>query len=278
MTPQAFVYLRRPAISELGQSAGFDFFLKNTKADTGADCGPQSAARDRDKDPMLANMRPTGVEDRRNFASTSMRRRPIQWASRMDDVNDTCRSVGAVVHRRLPGSAGVASKKVIIRATAPFRMRPEDVNDCTCVNKSGAMVPVASFASFALGVRSARLERFNGTSAVEINGQPAPGVELRSGHEGNRETGVAVAARLCVDWTGRVIRSGRPARRRPQLYALSIIVVFLCLAALYESLSIRRPSCWRCQLGVIGAVIATAVRGLERDILLPGWQWLTTIV
>jgi multidrug efflux pump len=256
-----------PAIGELGVSAGFDFFLKDTG---GNGHGALIAARNQllgiaRKDPLLANMRPTGVEDAPQFRLDINAQKASSLGLTMDDVNDTLQIGwgGRYIDDFLDRGR---VKKVIIQGDAPFRMRPEDVNDWYVRNKAGAMVPVASFAGSHWEYGPPRLERFNGTSAVEINGQPAPGVSSGEAMKEIEKLAARLSPDYTVDWTGESYQERAAGAQTPQLYALSIIVVFLCLAALYESWSIPTAIMLAVPLGVIGAVIATSVMRLERDI------------
>jgi multidrug efflux pump len=156
-------------------------------------------------------------------------------------------------------------KHVIVQADAPFRMAPEDFNRWYVRNKAGSMVPVSSFASSHWEYGSPRLERFNGTSAVEINGQPAPGVSSGEAMtEVLRLTGELPG--YSVDWTGESYQERAAGAQTPLLYTLSLIVVFLCLAALYESWSIPTAILLAVPLGIVGAVLATTLRAYQRDI------------
>jgi multidrug efflux pump len=145
-------------------------------------------------------------------------------------------------------------------------MVPEDFARWYVRNSRGQMVSTASFTNAHWDYGSPRLERFNGVSAMEINGQAAPGV---SSGDAMKEI-VKLVAQLppgfSVDWAGQSYQERAAGAQTPMLYTLSLIVVFLCLAALYESWSIPTAILLAVPLGVIGAVLATAVRGLERDI------------
>jgi multidrug efflux pump len=256
-----------PAIGELGNSQGFDFYLKDDK---GKGHVALLAARNQflgmaKKDQRLANVRPAGVEDAPQFRLDINSQKAISLGLTMSDVNDTLQVAwgGRYIDDFLDRGR---VKHVIIQADAPFRMSPEDFNHWYVRNKAGSMVPVASFASSHWEYGPPRLERFNGTSAVEINGQAAPGISSGEAMKQIEKLVGQLPPGYSVDWTGESYQERAAGSQTPALYTLSIIVVFLCLAALYESWSIPAAILLAAPLGIIGAVLATTVRGLERDI------------
>jgi multidrug efflux pump len=157
-------------------------------------------------------------------------------------------------------------KRVYLQADAPFRMNPEDFNRWYVRNSSGGMVPVSAFASSHWEYGSPRLQRFNGAPAVEINGDAAPGVSSGTAMKEIERLVQQLPAGFGVQWTGQSYEERAAGSQTPALYALSLVVVFLCLAALYESWLIPASILLAVPLGVIGAVFATSARGLESDI------------
>ena len=256
-----------PPVTELGNSQGFDVFLKD---DNGHGHDALTAARNQflfmaSKDKLLANVRPNGQEDAPQFHLDVDAQKASSLGLAMQDVDTTLavawggRYIDDFIDRG-------RVKHVIIQADAPFRMVPEDFGRWYVRNSRGQMVSTASFTNAHWDYGSPRLERFNGVSAMEINGQAAPGV---SSGDAMKEI-VKLVAQLppgfSVDWAGQSYQERAAGAQTPMLYTLSLIVVFLCLAALYESWSIPTAILLAVPLGVIGAVLATAVRGLERDI------------
>jgi multidrug efflux pump len=256
-----------PPVTELGNSQGFDVFLKD---DNGQGHVALTAARNQflfmaSKDKLLANVRPNGQEDAPQFHLDVDAQKASSLGLAMQDVDTTLavawggRYIDDFIDRG-------RVKHVIIQADAPFRMVPEDFGRWYVRNSRGQMVSTASFTNTHWDYGSPRLERFNGVSAMELNGQAAPGV---SSGEAMKEI-VKLVAKLppgfSVDWAGQSYQEIAAGAQTPMLYTLSLIVVFLCLAALYESWSIPTAILLAVPLGVIGAVLATAVRGLERDI------------
>jgi len=251
----------------LGNSQGFDVFLKD---DNGHGHDALTAARNQflfmaSKDKLLANVRPNGQEDAPQFHLDVDAQKASSLGLAMQDVDTTLavawggRYIDDFIDRG-------RVKHVIIQADAPYRMVPEDFARWYVRNSRGQMVSTASFTNAHWDYGSPRLERFNGVSAMEINGQAAPGV---SSGDAMKEI-VKLVAQLppgfSVDWAGQSYQERAAGAQTPMLYTLSLIVVFLCLAALYESWSIPTAILLAVPLGVIGAVLATAVRGLERDI------------
>jgi HAE1 family hydrophobic/amphiphilic exporter-1/multidrug efflux pump len=158
------------------------------------------------------------------------------------------------------------TKRVYMQADAPFRMNPEDLNRWYVRNRGGEMVPFSSIASSRWTFGSPKLERFNGIPAVQIQGEPSPG----------HSSGDAMAALEAIvkqlppgigyEWSGLSYEEKISGANAPALYAISLLVVFLCLAALYESWSIPVSVMLVVPLGVLGAVFATLFRGLANDV------------
>ena len=256
-----------PPVLGLGQSAGFDFFLKDDK---GQGHTALIAARDQflriaAQDKYLANIRPNGEEDAPQFHLDVDARRAMALGVSMADIDQILsvawggRYIDDFIDRG-------RVKRVIVQADAPFRMTPEDFNRWFVRNRQRQMVSLASFASSHWEYGSPRLERFNGVSAFEINGEAAPGVSSGEAMQEIEKLVAQLPPGFSVDWAGESFQERAAGAQTPVLYILSMIVVFLCLAALYESWSIPIAILLAVPLGVIGAVLATALRGLERDV------------
>ncbi len=156
-------------------------------------------------------------------------------------------------------------KRVYVQGDAPYRSRPEDLALWSVRGSTGAMAPYTAFASATWETAPAALGRFNGVSAYEINGQAAEG--RSSGDAMDRVA--ELAAQLpgtSVDWSGLSYQERLTGGQAPLLYALSLLVVFLCLAALYESWSIPIAVLLVVPIGLVGAAVAIALRGLENDV------------
>ncbi len=256
-----------PAVTELGTSAGFNFYLK--------DSGNQGhealiAARNQflfmaSSDKRLANVRPNGQEDTPQFHLDIDSQKATSLGLSLTDVNNTLsiawggRYIDDFIDRG-------RVKRVIVQADAPYRMAPEDFNRWYVRNQQGEMVSAASFTNSHWDYGSPRLERYNGVSAVNINGEAAPGVSSGEAMAEVEKLVAQLPAGFTVDWTGQSFQERAAGAQTPLLYSLSLIIVFLCLAALYESWSIPVAILLAAPLGIIGAIIATSLFGLQRDI------------
>jgi multidrug efflux pump len=256
-----------PPVTELGNSAGFDVYLKDDK---GQGHAALIAARNQllgmaAKDKLLTNVRPNGQEDAPQFRLDLDAQKATSLGLSMSDVDETLsvawggRYIDDFIDRG-------RVKHVIVQADAPFRMVPDDFNRWYVRNSAGSMVSVASFANSHWTYGSPRLERYNGAAAVDINGEAAPGVSSGVAMKEIEKLAAQLPPGYSLDWTGESYQERAAGAQTPILYTLSLIVVFLCLAALYESWSIPTAILLAVPLGVIGAVLATALRGLERDI------------
>jgi multidrug efflux pump len=256
-----------PAVNELGNSAGFDFYLKDNN---GQGHDALTAARNQflfmaSKDKLLANVRPNGQEDAPQFRLDIDAQKASSLGLSMTDVDDTLaiawggRYIDDFIDRG-------RVKHVILQADAPFRMVPEDFSRWYVRNAQGHMVSTASFTNSHWEFGSPRLERFNGVSAMEINGEAAPGVSSGDAMKEIAKLVAQLPSGFSIDYTGQSYQERAAGAQTPLLYSLSLIVVFLCLAALYESWSIPTAILLAVPLGVIGAVLATTAMHLERDI------------
>ena len=256
-----------PPVFDLGNSAGFDFYLKDNN---GQGHEALTAARNQfldmaSKDKLLTNVRPNGEEDAPQFRLDLDPERAASFGLSMSDVNDTLavawggRYIDDFIDRG-------RVKHVIVQADAPFRMVPEDFKRWYVRNAQGNMVSVGSFANSHWEYGSPRLQRYNGVAAMDINGEAAPAVSSGEAMEEVERLVARLPAGFTAEFTGQSFQERAAGAQTPLLYGLSLIVVFLCLAALYESWSIPAAILLAAPLGIIGAVLATALRGLERDV------------
>jgi multidrug efflux pump len=256
-----------PSVVDLGNSAGFDLYLKDNN---GQGHVALTAARNQflemaANDKLLANVRPSGQEDAPQFRLDLDAEKAVSLGLSMSDVNDTLavawggRYIDDFIDRG-------RVKHVIMQADAPFRMVPEDFGRWYVRNAQGNMVSVASFANSHWDYGSPRLERYNGAAAIQVNGEAATGVSSGDAMKEVEHLMARLPAGFSVEFTGQSYEERAAGAQTPLLYGLSVIVVFLCLAALYESWSIPVAILLAAPLGVIGAVLATTLRGLERDV------------
>jgi len=256
-----------PAVLELGVSNGFDMYLQDR---SGVGHEALIAARNQllgmaAKEPTLVAVRPNGQEDTPQFSVDIDTPHAGALGLSVADINATLSAAW--------GSAYVDDfidkgrvKKVYMQADAPFRMLPEDLDKWYVRNSFGDMVPFSMFARGRWSFGSPRLERFNGAPAVEIQGQAAPGRSSGEAMAAMERLSTQLPPGFGVAWTGLSYEERLSGAQAPLLYALSLLVVFLCLAALYESWSIPFAVLLIVPLGVLGALAAAFARGLTDDV------------
>jgi multidrug efflux pump len=157
-------------------------------------------------------------------------------------------------------------KRVYVQADSPFRMTPEDFNLWSVKNNRGEMVPFSAFATSHWEYGSPRLERYNGVPAMEIQGEPAVGVSSGEGMAEIERLVAELPPGFGIEWTALSYQERQAGSQTPLLYALSLLIVFLCLAALYESWTVPTAVLLVAPLGILGAVLANTFRGMERDV------------
>ncbi|MBR8107734.1 efflux RND transporter permease BpeB [Burkholderia multivorans] len=257
-----------PSIPELGTAAGFDFELTDN-AGLGHDA--LMAARNQllgmaAKDPTLQGVRPNGLNDTPQYKVDIDREKANALGVTADAIDQTFSIAWAskYVNNFLDTDGRI--KKVYVQSDAPFRMTPEDLNIWYVRNGSGGMVPFGAFATGHWTYGSPKLERYNGISAMEIQGQAAPGKSTGQAMAAMEALATKLPTGIGYSWTGLSFQEIQSGSQAPILYAISILVVFLCLAALYESWSIPFSVIMVVPLGVIGALLAATLRGLENDV------------
>jgi HAE1 family hydrophobic/amphiphilic exporter-1 len=157
-------------------------------------------------------------------------------------------------------------KRVFVQADAPYRMLPRDLEKLYVRNTKGKMVPFSSFASGHWTFGSPRLERYNGFPSLNIWGEPAPGRSSGEAMQAMEDIVSKLPKGIGFDWTELSYQERMASSQAPLLYAFSIFVIFLCLAALYESWTIPISVLLVMPLGAIGGVIASSMRGLPNDV------------
>jgi len=256
-----------PSIQGLGQQGGFDFYLRDN---LGHGHAALMAARNEllaaaAKSALLRGVRPNGQEDAPQLRIDIDSAKVSALGLSMADVDDTLsvawggRYIDDFIDR-------ARVKRVYLQADAPFRMNPEDLDRWYVRNAGGGMVPVSAFAHSHWEFGSPRLQRFNGASAIEIGGDAAPGVSSGAAMQEIERLVAQLPAGFGVQWAGQSYEERSAGAQKPALYTLSLLVVFLCLAALYESWLIPTSILLAVPIGVIGAVLATTLRGLESDV------------
>ncbi len=256
-----------PPIVELGNARGFDLQL----LDRGG-LGHEALMMARNqllglaaRDPRLTAVRPNGMEDVPEY------RIEVDW--------EKAGALGipiSSIHNNISASFGSAYvnnfiqggrvKRVFVQADAPFRMLPTDLEKIYVRNRSGKMVPYSSFASGRWVFGSPRLERYNGFPSLNIWGEPAPGRSSGEAMRAIEEIIAKLPRGVGYEWTGISYQERMARAQAPILYAFSVFVIFLCLAALYESWPIPIAILLTLPLGAIGGVIASTLRGMPNDV------------
>ena len=256
-----------PAVMELGTATGFNLFLQDN-AGVGHDTLMQ--ARNQllgmsAQNPMLANVRPNGQDDQPQFQLLVDDEKASALGLSLSDINQTLSIAWGSSYVNDFIDRGRV-KKVYLQGEAEARMNPEDLQKWYVRNSSGEMVPFSAFATGEWVYGSPKLSRYNGVPAMEIQGEPAPGYSTGDAMAEIERLAQELPSGIGVSWTGLSYEERLSGDQAPALYALSLIVVFLCLAALYESWSIPMAVMLVVPLGVIGALLATLGRGLSNDV------------
>jgi len=256
-----------PAVSELGTATGFEFQLQ---ARAGQSHAEVMAARNQllqaaAGHPALAKVRPGGQEDTTQYRIDIDQEKASALGLSLSTVNSTLATAwgGSYVNDFVDRGR---VKKVYVQADAPFRMAPEDLGRWYVRNNRGEMVPFSAFATGHWTYGSPRLERFNGLSSVQIQGEAAQGYSTGEAMAAIEELAQDLPPGFAIEWTGLSYEERLSGSQAPALYAISLLVIFLCLAALYESWSVPFSVMLVVPLGVIGALIAAFVFGLRNDV------------
>jgi HAE1 family hydrophobic/amphiphilic exporter-1 len=256
-----------PAVVELGNSKGFDFQLQD-RGGLGHD--GLMAARNQilamaAKDPRLTRVRPNGLED------TSQYRIDVDWA-KAGALGVPITAIYNTISAEF-GSAyvndfikGGRVKHVDIQADAPYRMLPSDLERLYVRNNEGKMVPYSSFASGHWAFGSPKLERFNAFPSINIWGEAAPGRSSGEAMQAMEDIASKLPKEIGFDWTGLSYQERVAGTQAAPLYVFSILIIFLCVAALYESWTVPISILLALPLGAIGGAIASSMRGMPNDI------------
>jgi multidrug efflux pump len=256
-----------PAVIELGNATGFDFELED-RAGVGHDALMQ--ARNQllgmtAHEPNLMGVRPNGLDDEPEYKLDVDWEKASALGVSVSDINNSLSGAwGSAYVNQFVDRGRV--KRVFIQGDPSSRMSPQDLDQWYERNSSGGMVPFSAFMSATWAYGSPKLERYNGLPSFEILGQPPPGRSTGTAIQTMEQLAKRLPAGVGYEWTGLSYEEQLSSGEAPVLYALSLIVVFLCLAALYESWSIPAVVLLVVPLGVVGAVLATTLRGLNNDV------------
>ncbi|UVC28589.1 efflux RND transporter permease subunit [Pantoea sp. SOD02] len=256
-----------PAVMELGNATGFDLYLQ----DTGAHSHQQmmDAAHQlislANKDPHLAQVRLNGLEDEPQYQLEINDEKASALGLSMTDINNTLSVAwGSSYIDQFMYNGRV--KEVYLMGKADSRVTPSDLDKWYFRNSSGTMVPFSAFASGKWVYGSPHFERFNGLTAEEILGSPAPGQSTGEAMKAVEQLAKQLPHGFRVQWYGISYEEQASGSQTTQLYLISILVVFLCLAALYESWSIPFSVIMVVPLGILGTISAVLLRGLQNDV------------
>jgi multidrug efflux pump len=256
------------AIRGLGQSTGFTMELQNS---SGMSRDQFAAARDRllaaaNADPLLSQVRLTELPDVASLKINIDEERAAAFGLNPSDVNSTLSTAwgGRYVNDFIDRGR---VKRVYVQADAPFRASPANVGSWFVRNNEGEMVPFSSFSTSSWTTAPTSLDRFEGLASYEISGQAAPG---KSSGQAMAEIEMLASQipGVGVAWAGASYQERIASGQAPLLYAISLIVIFLCLAALYESWSIPLAVLLVVPLGLVGAILFVTLRGLQNDVFL----------
>jgi multidrug efflux pump len=258
-----------PAVIELGQANGFDFMLQDR-----AGLGHEKLMEARNqllgmamKNPKLVAVRPNGQDDAPQFKLDIDDVRAGALGVSLANVNEVLTSAwGSSYVNDFIENGRV--KKVYLQADARYRMLPEDINRWYVRNNRGEMVPFSAFSTARWVYGSPRLERYNGIPSVEIMGQAAPGISTGEAMAEMEKMSAQLPVGIGYEWTGLSYEEKQAGKQAPALYAISLLVVFLAVAALYESWTIPFVNLLMLPLGLVGAVTAVTLRMLPNDVYL----------
>lgn len=256
-----------PVIPSLGTASGFDAYLTDR-----GNIGHEKLIQARNQllgmaaqDPNLNAVRPNGMEDAPQFKINIDYEKAMAMGVSVSDINSTLSTAwGSSYVNDFIDNGRV--KKVFVQADAPFRMNPEDLSLWYVRNADGEMVPFSAFATTHWSYGSPRLVRFNGSPALNIQGSAAPGKSSGDAMQAIQNIVDKLPPGVGLQWSGISYQERQSGAQASLLYGISLLVVFLCLAALYESWSVPFSVMLVVPLGVFGAIVAATVKGLSNDI------------
>ena len=259
--------LNPPAIPELGTSSGFNFWLQDLggvghealMAASGQLLGMAA------ENPALMQVRPQGLQDAAQMKIDLDQDRASALGVSLADINSTMQTAfgSSYVNNFVNGPR---VQRVIVQLDAKFRMTPEDLGKVYVRNKTGGMVPLAAFTTIRWTFGSPQLQRYNGIPAVNIVGQSAPGLSSGDAMLEMEKMAAQLPKGIGFSWSGQSYEERVSGNQAPMLYGISLLIVFLCLAALYESWSIPVAVIMVVPLGILGALAAVSFRDLPNDV------------
>jgi hydrophobe/amphiphile efflux-1 (HAE1) family protein len=256
-----------PAVFELGNATGFDFELIDR-----ANVGHETLMKARgqlmglaSKDPNIGMIRPNGLDDEAQYQLDIDWEKASALGISIASISNTLAAGwGSTYVNQFIDRGRV--KKVFVQGEPSSRMLPQDLDKWYVRNSGGQMIPFSAFSTAHWTYGSPKLERYNGNSSLEFLGAPAPGKSSGDALKAMENLVSKLPKGIGYDWTGLSYEERLSGSQAPALYAISITIVFLCLAALYESWSIPVAVLLVVPLGIIGTVLATMLRGLSNDV------------
>lgn len=256
-----------PSVPSLGTSSGFDAYL----VDQG-NLGHEKLLQARNQllgmaaqDPILTAVRPNGMEDGPQFNVDIDYEKAMAMGVSVSDINSMLSTAwGSNYVNDFIDNGRI--KKVYVQADAPYRMNPKDLELWHVRNSDDEMVPFGAFASYHWDYGSPRLERFNGSSSMNIQGTAAQGYSSGDAMAEIEKIVAKLPAGIGVEWGGISYQERQSAANSGLLYGISLLIVFLSLAALYESWSVPFSVILVVPLGILGAVLAATLKSLSNDV------------
>ncbi|MEQ9849503.1 efflux RND transporter permease subunit [Pectobacterium brasiliense] len=256
-----------PAVMELGNSTGFDFYLQDLNGQ-GHDAlmkAMDQFLQKANQDPRLTMVRHNGMSDEPQYKLIIDDERARSLGVSIEDINNTLSAAwGSSYVNQFMYQGRV--KRVYIQGNAGSRVAPEDLDKWYIRNSAGTMVPFSAFGSGEWIYGSPRFERFNGISAVNIMGSPATGYSSGDAVQAVKDIVSTLPDGYKIQWHGLSYEEQLAGSQTTSLYLFSVLIVFLCLAALYESWSVPFSVLLVVPLGVLGTIAAVLLRGLQNDV------------
>jgi HAE1 family hydrophobic/amphiphilic exporter-1/multidrug efflux pump len=258
-----------PAVQELGNATGFDLQL----VDTGG-IGHAKLVEARNmmmgmamQNPNIAQVRPLSLDDAPQLRVDVDQDKARALGLDIGQINSTISTAwgGAYVNDFIDRGR---VKRVYIQADEPYRQKPEDLASFFVRGENGQMAPYTAFSTLNWTQAPAQLTRYNGQPAMQLQGAPAPGISTGAAMKAMEEIHAKLPPGTALEWTGLSYEERLSGGQAPALYGLSLLIVFLCLAALYESWSVPISVMLVVPLGIVGALLAALLTGLNNDIYL----------
>jgi hydrophobe/amphiphile efflux-1 (HAE1) family protein len=217
------------------------------------------------QNPAITKVRPNGLDDMPEYGLKVDQEKAAALGLSLGDINNELNIIwGSTYVNDFIDKGRV--KRVFAQADAPFRMLPEDVNRWYIRNSRGGMTPFSAFTSAQWSLGSPKLERFNGSPSASILGEPSPGHSSGEAMDAITQMSKALPPGIGIEWAGLSYEERLAGSKSASLYTIAVMIVFLCLAALYESWAIPFSVLMDMPLGALGVVAATSIRGMPNDI------------